>query len=416
MAENQEKYSKTFGHFTVQDWNIFARSKQIKTAELQKCATKSDLIKLILTSKPNYQHGLDEKYFFESFIDPNGTKRYRAKDSTENPDDYPEKKNLDRFVMTTQDIRDILEDDEDLPDSASAASLHISEDSYAQRENPTQTTIVRQTQALPVGIYKQKLRYDSNQDISRFFNAVESYAFANGITSDDSFIAISNASLNQDLDGATAVELLTQDDYENWSKYKRKLITILDHNPDYYRNKFNSFQRGDSKLGLALSNLINYFRKGWQINRALTAIESEMVKIRFIESMRNPMKMMLHAEQKRLNLENILERALELESAFSTDSNQEPVNVVTQPKPENLIDIFAMMQQQHQEIVQLLSSNARSGFSAQNRNRNRDPSKFRILGGLCSFYVNGLDCPRRSCKFRHEGPVTQEQRDVFAQK
>ena len=317
--------------------------------------------------------------------------------------------------MTVQDIRDILEDDEELPDSASSASLKISEDSYSPREN-VQATAVNPREILPIGIYKQKLRYDSSQDIGRFFNAVESYAFANGITSDDTFIAISNASLNQDSDGATAVELLSQVDYESWSKYKRKLMTILDHNPDHYRAKFNSFERGHLKLGLALSTLISYFRKGWQINRALTAIESEMVKIRFIESLKNPMKMMLHAEQKRLDLENILERALELESAFSNETNQESINFVSQPKPDKLVDIFSMMQQQHQELVQLLSSNNKSNFSGQHRTKNRDPSKFRILGGLCSFYVNGQDCPRRFCKFRHEGPVTQEQKDLFVQK
>ena len=181
-----------------------------------------------------------------------------------------------------------------------------------------------------------------------------------------------------------AVELLSQVDYESWSKYKKWMI-ILDHNPDHYRTQFNTFQRGSLKLGLALSTLISYFRKGWQINRTLTAIESEMIKIRFIESLTNPMKMMLHAEQKRLDLENILERALELESAFSVGSSVEPINIVTQPKPDKLVDIFDVMRQQHQELVQLLSSNNRSNFRDQNRNKNRDPSKFRVLGGLCSF-------------------------------
>ena len=98
--------------------------------------------------------------------------------------------------------------------------------------------------AFPVGLLKQKLKYDSNQNISRFLNSVESYALANGVTSDDNFIAISNAILHQDSEAASAVDLLTKHDYASWSSYKRKIKTILDHSADYYREKFNSFKRG----------------------------------------------------------------------------------------------------------------------------------------------------------------------------
>ena len=75
MAPDQIKYSKTYGYFTIKDWQIFARFNKFSTEEIKKCRSKNDLIKLILSGHRKYLEGLHEKVFFESFTDPNGTQQ-----------------------------------------------------------------------------------------------------------------------------------------------------------------------------------------------------------------------------------------------------------------------------------------------------------------------------------------------------
>ena len=86
MADDQIKYSKTYGNFTLKDWQIFARFNKLSTEEIKNCKSKNDLIKLVLPMHPNY---LKEKVFFESFIDPNETQSFRAQIENENPELFP---------------------------------------------------------------------------------------------------------------------------------------------------------------------------------------------------------------------------------------------------------------------------------------------------------------------------------------
>ena len=158
-----------------------------------------------------------------------------------------------------------------------------------------------------------------------------------------------------------------------------------------------------------------------------------MIKTQFIRSLNNPLKLLLKAEENKLSLETILDRAIQLESCFD-DEVTESVNVVNSPEvPDKLTDILKSLQLQHKEMMEMQKqhSNAlsklhstnfsRPNFDTRlngqiNNHRNGSNRTYSILNGLCSYYVRNQPCANRFCRYRHFGPITQEQRKLFAPK
>ena len=217
--------------------------------------------------------------------------------------------------------------------------------------------------------------------------------------------------LTQSDEGALAIQLC-DNDKKDWASFKSKLISILGHSTDYYKSMFRNFKRTDNmRLGLALSTLTQYFRRGWGItNRELSPIESEMIKEKFISSLQSPLRVMLKAESNKLSLENILDRSAELEVCFSQE-NPESGAVNSIENPNNCNEILSSLKRSHERMVELIES-----FKPMSKEsptpRKSNPEIFRKLNGLCSFYVKGIDCPKTTCRYKHEGQVTDEQREV----
>ena len=388
------------------------------------------------------------------------------------------KKKNERWALTDDQIKEIIAQEEGELDDVSIdlaslheGSAHLSEDTTSNTEVQRNVSS-RQAPAINnfAGLYKQKLKYETDMNINRFLGQVETYAHANGISDDNKMIALAIAALNQTDEGAKSTKILRDQDFINWEAFKTKLAKVLGHAPAYYVNKFNNFTRGSMKLGVALSELIECFRKGWQIEfRDLTSTEEEIIKRKFIHSLNGSLMYMLKTEEKKHNLDTLLDRAIELETCFTDDSQSMLVNSINaQPMsvksnlpahdskqksnsinnvsevPDKLTDILQNLQNQHKEILSIqkqcseamnrlsLNNHNNSNFNNQNynnqnrnhliHNQNSRPQNsstqrnnlYQDLNGLCIHYVRGNQCRYSTCRYKHTGPVSDALRKQFS--
>ena len=449
----QEKYFKVLRHFTVQEWLLLGVKAGLNLNALQNFTSKKQLINYIGKNAPTFFNDLSKPIYFKIGVSDGKEKMTIITDEPAEIASYKEKTNQ-RWALTDDQINDIIAKDEsefeDVSievDSLNDGSAHLSEDvsEHSVVNPPVAQNVVNNIS----GLYKQKLKYETDMEIGRFLGQVESYAHANGTSDDNKMIAIAVAALNQTDDGAKSAKILKESDFASWDTFKAKISKVLGHSPAYYVNRFNNFQRGSQKLGIALSELIECFRKGWQIEfRDLTPTEEEIIKRKFIHSLSGSLLYMLKTEEKKHNLDSLLDRAIELETCF-TEENQSPlinsisaqthkthqnskiqdhsVNNVSEV-PDKLTDILQNLQNQHKEIlaIQKQCSDAMNRLSLSNRsNQNpfqnqgppqnfRPSNPYQGLNGLCVHYVRGNQCRYTNCRYKHTGPVSDALRKQFS--
>ena len=413
-----DKVYKRYGDLTAKEWIAVGRKLKLSIEDLKRCRTKDQLLRFIFREKQDWFNDLDldnDFVYFYKFKHVKDEKEILVLNTSfDEPHDvssYSYKPCQKRFFLNKDKLNEICasEDDNEI-DLDSIADTNISERSNFTEENEVESYRQYQTRHKNDDYkhstgFRTKLKYTEDQDINRFLTCVESYCQANNLHSDESLISITTTCLTQSDVGDLAISLC-DDDKKDWVTFKSKLIAILGHSSDYYKNVFNTFKRNDMRLGLALSTLTQYFRRGWGINdRDLTLIEKEMIKDKFITSLESPLRVMLKAESNSLTLENILRRSSELEVCFSQDNKQSSV-VNSVDEPQNCSEILSSLQKSHEKMVELLQNHKPRERQAKKHN----PEIFRKLNGLCSFYVKGIDCPKTSCRYKHDGPVTDEQR------
>ena len=417
MASN-EPYDKCFkflGDLTTHDWIAVGQKLGLNTDDLKSAHTKRQIIHHVYQRNKDWFDSWNielGKIFFYKFDKANQagdsvTLMNTSFDSPADEDSYVHKPAVERNFLNAEMLKSIFEnEDRSFPVSKQhEPSRSDSADFETGHSHTTPTLTVKPKSHL----FMQKLKYDPDTEINRFLSCVESYAKANSITDDSKIVSITVSCLNQSDEGALAVNIVSAADMQSWSTFKAKIIQILGHTADFYKSKFKSFQRLDMKLGLALSTLTQYFMRGWGISdRSLYPIEQEIIMERFIESCDKPLSVMLKAEKTKLTLETVLSRASELEMCFAAET----VNSIDNPQSTN--EIIDALKKSHQDFMDLQKEFRQelSKLSSRDRPKRRpNPEVFRKLGGLCSYYVKNLDCPRSDCKYRHSGPVSQEQQD-----
>ena len=421
----KEKYFKYLRHFTVSEWLLLGIKAGLEISTLQTFSTKSELINHINAHKPSYFTDLTQPYYFKLKEENSKEKLTIITDEPADVSSFREKTNQ-RWVLTDNQIREIIAKsaDELQEVDVDVATLRqaepaLSEDSGPQYSAATEvqnTTETPESKSLLSGIYKQKIRYESNMDITHFLSQVETYSYANGVSKDSNMIAIAVAALNQTVEGSMAYGLLSDLDYTDWLTFKTRVSKILGHGPEFYQHKFNTFQRGSMRLGLALSQLTQAFRKGWRITTDFTAREEDMIKTQFIRSLNGSLKLLLKSEANKHSLESILDRAIELEACFEEEPST--VNAVQSDSqaPDKLTDVLSFLQKQHREMLELQkeTKHALSNLSLKNSSsKPKRTGKFKVLSGLCKHYVQNNPCPNTNCRYKHHGSVTDAQRAIF---
>ena len=102
--------------------------------------------------------------------------------------------------------------------------------------------------------------------IEAFIKSVETYAAANDILNQQKLIEIAKTALNSSEDGILLQDSLLPGEETDWDLFKNKLLSMLGNPPDYYRDLYRSFRRGTQKLGLAMSRLVQAYKRGFLSN------------------------------------------------------------------------------------------------------------------------------------------------------
>ena len=433
-GKTTEKYSKTLGHFTVEEWLLLGLEGGLQLDDLKKFASKKELINHIGVNCTKFFEDYSQPIYFKS-TEANGKAQLSIIDEPTDPKTYKEKKNS-RWELSEAQLREIIAKSADdlkskTVDLESLRSQHSMIEAVSEDGETTRSERAVSEQGNKVlGIYKQKIRYESDMEITRFLTQVETYTYANGISNDSDMIAIAIAAINQTDEGSLAHGLISDSDYENWDAFKTKLSKILGHGKKYYRHKFETFQRGSMRLGLALSTLTQSFRRGWGITDTLTENEEEMIKAQFVRSLSGSLKLLLKAEVSKLTLDTILDRAIELEACFDEDATESVNAIPKAPEvPDKLTNILESLQSQHKSMMDMqrkcteaISRLDLSGKQNSNNNQSKGSSSkrsgfdYKKLQGLCIYYTQGKKCHNRFCRYKHDGPISQEQRDLFKNK
>ena len=416
LGEHYGRVCKRFGDLTARDWLSIGIKSGLTKPVLKAQGTKENLIKFIYSEKKTWLEAYDlEKDFiwFHNYDEKRGNDIVCMQtvtfDRPANAEEYKHQPAQARFFLSPERIREIFTAENDSVDMDSLNDVTFD-------ENVSESGSSRNGASTPKSgsnavTFRTKLKYEADTEISRFLNCVESYAKANNIQNDEGKISITITCLNQTDEGALAVNILSDYDQSTWDLFKAKLISVLGHSPDYYKAQFQSFQRGSMRLGLALSTLTESFKRGWVIRRALTTIESDMVKERFINSLEGPLRVMLKAEAPKLSLDTILSRASELENCFATDQLS-VTNSISDKSPSSTPDILSILSQNHKEMMQLQNQFLKAFSGMKSDSRKPRGTMLKPLNGLCSFYAKGSECKRENCRYRHEGPVSESQKDL----
>ena len=417
-----DKHFKYLGDLTSLNWIALGQKLGIPVDDFKSAHTKRQIIRLVYDQKKEWIDSWDmddgKIYFYKFDKEADGEEKVTIMntsfDEPADPDSYSHKPAIQKNFLTREMFNAIFTEEEKQLIVKRESELQHSDSIDSEPDTSFLFASTKPTVQKPKSAqFQQKLRYDPDCEIDRFLNCVQSYAEANSITSELQLISITTTCLNQSDEGALAVNIVNEEDKRSWNTFKAKLIQILGHSPDYYKLRFRDFKRNGEKLGLVLGMLRKCFVRGWGIeDRPLYDLEKTIIIDRFIESCDKPLSMMLKAERAKLNLDTVLSRACELEAVCCA---ADTINSVENSTPQSTNQIIDALKKSHQDFMDLqkeFKQELQKLSSRDRPKRRQNPEVFKKLGGLCSFYVKNIDCPRTNCKYRHSGPVSVEQQEV----
>ena len=470
QGELQSCYKKTIMHFTKNEWMALGLTYKMN-CETLKPLSKFGVIHEVLKKKPEIVQSKDSFYYFEKWKFPEGPEKiYNRDEEPTDPSLYNHIKTNFQWVVPIEkltelvatepetkpeipDLNSLVDSNNDNPSIETVRSDHSDNDSDDEEKSYTASEkqfgrilhlVTKQAhkdafQKTPSQkLLSQKIKFEPKAEIQRFLSQVETYATANHIKFDHQLVSVAIAAMNVTDEGSLATESLSEADKSTWSAFKKKLIKLLGHSPEYYRNYFSTFKRGNMRLGLAFSCLSQAFRRGWQL-KELDEVQKKMVITAFINSLENPLKYMLKSEQGKLTFDTVTERAIELEGCIGADSS---INALTlnpdvlahvnsvQPEHTKIDELLKAMKEQHLEMLKMFKSSniSNNGYNKQynnfqknnsnnyqspnsnNRPQNRiDDSIKSAMGNLCLRYATGRKCHDK-CRFKHSGEISENAR------
>lgn len=452
-----EKYSKTVRNFTIPEICVYGLAHKIVGLEIKDRVR--DAIAKVLNKEPNFLDEPDRVYYFTK--SKNG-KKYTFVSDPENTTSYPIK-----TLPATQQIN-IEEIKTSFAESQSQDSLELEEPApeiKTEEENadpvprPSSTDEVENLRALVAALtsnvhvaetttkskslnFRPKIKYEPTHGIEAFIRSVECYGDANDITDRKKWIAIAKTALNASEDGLLLQDALLPAEEEDWDLFKNKLLSILGNPPDYYRDVYRSFRRGTEKPGLAMSKLTQAYKRGFLTNgQNLTESDKAHIMHQFINSLANPLRGLVKAEEKRLTFSKIADRVAELERCFGpgfapqsaaslmypearvqmvkAQKEEQTQNTVQLKMIELINSLMAQSKTQHAQMMKSIES-SKSG-PRQNSDRDSKPRTSRRINssklrGHCIRWVRDGHCRfENNCKYKHETDVPKEIKDLFSQ-
>ena len=471
LAEmTSEKYYKTLTELTIPELCCYGLKVGLPRSNVG--YVKSDLIKKIVAEENDFLDTPNRKFYFTRTKEKKEGKDTDQLKYVESPGldelSFKKKPLQDRFKIdieaTKAEIQKAKEEAEqhqsDEAESLDLSQFVIKEDKMIKanvmpenntsqpdaeiKSEPIAQQILRTLQqecnssqsnplrATNIG-YRQKLKYEPTHGIEAFIRSVESYCQANDITDQKKLVAIAKSALNNSDDGLLLQDSLLPAEEEDWTLFKSKLVSILGNPPDYYRDSYRSFRRGNMRLGIAMSTLIQAYKRGFKENGAsLTESDKQHIMHQFINSLDNPLRGLLKAEEKKLTFSTIAERANELERCFGSGFRPDsaatlmfPESRVSMVQSQNALEagntiqlkmielmnsMIAESKKQHEETMKKFRGPPRRNQTGKSNSKISDIAQ--KLQGHCYFHVKFNNCKRSDCRYKHERDIPKEIKDL----
>ena len=441
---SEETYSKTLRHLTITEICTYGLAKDIIGLDIKD--RLKDAIAKILNKEPTFLDDESKIFYFKK--SRNGRK-YELISNPKNVASFPLK------IMSEDQRINIEELKNNFDELKSNDGLELDEDIKAENEENVpetrqagkidQTLDVNTIQALLTALnsktgstsnkslnFRPKLKYEPTHGIEAFIKSVECYGEANDIIDKKKWIAIAKTALNASEDGLLLQDALLPAEEEDWDLFKNRLLSILGNPPDYYRDVYRSFRRGTQKPGLAMSKLTQAYKRGFLNNgQSLTDSDKQHIMHQFINSLDNPLRGLVKAEEKTLTFGKCADRVAELERCFGSgfapqsaaslmfpearvqmvraENAEQTQNTVQLKMIELMNSMIEQSKNQHAEMMKNIHTAKTQNRSNQNRN-NR--SKFNLgeitkkLDGHCYFWLKNGDCRKKNnCTYKHSSDV-----------
>ena len=297
--------------------------------------------------------------------------------------------------------------------------------------------------------FRQKIKYEPAHGIEAFIRSIEAYGAANLVSDKSKWVAIAKSALNQSEDGLLIQDSLLPAEEKDWDLFKTKLLSILGRAPDYYRDHYRSFRRGTYKPGLALSRLTQSYKRGFLNGNELTEADKRHIMLQFIESLDNPLRGLVKAEESRLSFSTIADRTAELERCFGTNFGIENAAALMYPGQQVIRDNATSVQktqetvqikmlellntltiqskEQHKELLKMVNKKTpeisvnREYRNENNYKKRRNENDYHQhmefcskLQGHCFSYLKYGNCQRGNCQYKHERNAPREIKQLFA--
>ena len=205
-----DKCYKFLGDLTTQDWIAVGQKLGLNTDEFKSAHTKRQIIRLVYSRNKEWFKSWDTikgKIYFFKFIkksqDEETEYMNTSFDEPTEPESYVHKPAVERNFLTEEMLNSIFTEDEKSFVVSTKRNPTSSESSPT--ESAAQSTLQSTISPKNKSVFMAKLKYDPDTEINRFLSCVESYAEANGITSDKKIIHITTSCLNQSYEGALAI-------------------------------------------------------------------------------------------------------------------------------------------------------------------------------------------------------------------
>ena len=443
MAKS-EQYFNELTDLTIEEFYTFAISIGIqKPTSLQR---KSDLIRKIVSKQSGFLDNTEKKFYFTK-----DEKTIKYHSDPQNKSNFTKKSLLLASKINIQGLKDeiklenekapeaetsILFDDINFQDGELIVSKIEPKPEIQETVNENVEELLRalSTRTIPPKeksfAFRQKIKYEPSHGIEAFIRSVEAFAAANEVTDKTKWVAIAKSALNQSEDGLLIQDSLLPAEEAEWDLFKNKLLSILGRAPDYYRDFYRGFRRGTQKCGLAMSRLTQAYKRVYLAGGKLSSYDQCHIKLQFVESLDNPLRGLVKAEESKLTFSNIAERASELERCFGRSFQSDSAAAMMFPEgrvmmanatssQENtvqlrLVELLNTLTQQskaqHTEMLKMINCGPSTRpMSTPRAQRINFRALAPILNGHCYYFIKNNSCRNGSqCTFKHPNPIPEE--------
>ena len=407
----KSKIAKTYENLNLLELSCIAKSLD-PTFENKNYRTKQLVIDKIKEAKPDFNSRENKTiYYFSTELD--GTCKLMKPDETSKND----------YKMTANTFKNEFSPDND----QSNLNLSSIQHQYNQIHSLLTNDNTRTSSNRRFGNLKWKIAFDESKGIHHFFGAVERYAQANNITSDQDLIIIAINGLSESDYSDMVTENLSELEKTCWSLFKEKVTKYLGKTASYYKSAFLSFKRNPSEsLGLMFSRLTFTYRKAYKNNLELNITDKTLLISAFISKLNPRLSQLLRAEESTLDFNSVACRAEELENIYCLNTETSNILAVIDQKFEKtekksevselIKELRAQADRHERAINKLVESFTKSlgtnhsrgdgraykSASSQNKPRSFHGVNQHELKGFCQYKVLLGTCNNSKCRYKHD--------------